>query len=214
MLAVSRIVDTNLDIQQKSKKELGSMTRIYQQPEKLSVDTTINAILGVTIAYVNEEKSTNDVYDFNENEKVIKNNSAILNVINSSVIISEEQSTVDIMHTINEEKITATVINHSAVAIDASNSSSTMVNTAVINDIKIEKSFDSNPILDTKFEEHVQISEEVHMAVEDYTVAAVAVEMKDFLIASKSVQPSAKREGFAVVPDVTWGKKLRKEEKR
>ena len=214
MLAVSRIVDTNLDIQQKSKKELGSMTRIYQQPEKLSVDTTINAILGVTIAYVNEEKSTNDVYDFNENEKVIKNNSAILNVINSSVIISEEQSTVDIMHTINEEKITATVINHSAVAIDASNSSSTMVNTAVINDIKIEKSFDSNPILDTKFEEHVQISEEVHMVVEDYTVAAVAVEMKDFLIASKSVQPSAKREGFAVVPDVTWGKKLRKEEKR
>lgn len=214
MLAVSRIVDTNLDIQQKSKKELGSMTRIYQQPEKLSVDTTINAILGVTIAYVNEEKSTNDVYDFNENEKVIKNNSAILNVINSSVIISEEQSTVDIMHTINEEKITATVINHSAVAIDASNSSSSMVNTAVINDIKIEKSFDSNPILDTKFEEHVQISEEVHMVVEDYTVAAVAVEMKDFLIASKSVQPSAKREGFAVVPDVTWGKKLRKEEKR
>ena len=46
--------------------------------------------------------------------------------------------------------------------------------------------------------------------------------MKDFLIASKSVQPSAKREGFAVVPDVTWGKrkdkkrkeKIRKEKKR
>ena len=33
-----------------------------------------------------------------------------------------------------------------------------------------------------------------------------SVEMRDFLTAAKSVQPSAKREGFAVVPDVTWGK--------
>ena len=33
----------------------------------------------------------------------------------------------------------------------------------------------------------------------------VAVEMSDFLTAAKSVQPTAKREGFAVVPDVTWG---------
>ena len=31
-----------------------------------------------------------------------------------------------------------------------------------------------------------------------------AVHMIDFVIAAKSVQPSAKREGFAVVPDVTW----------
>jgi SpoVK/Ycf46/Vps4 family AAA+-type ATPase len=36
--------------------------------------------------------------------------------------------------------------------------------------------------------------------------AAVAVKMSDFLSAAKSVQPTAKREGFAVVPDVTWGK--------
>lgn len=30
------------------------------------------------------------------------------------------------------------------------------------------------------------------------------VEMSDFLQASKSIQPTAKREGFAVAPDVTW----------
>ena len=30
------------------------------------------------------------------------------------------------------------------------------------------------------------------------------VEMRDFLLAAKSIQPTAKREGFAVVPDVTW----------
>ena len=33
----------------------------------------------------------------------------------------------------------------------------------------------------------------------------VAVFMCDFISAAKSVQPTAKREGFAVVPDVTWG---------
>jgi ribosome biogenesis ATPase len=32
----------------------------------------------------------------------------------------------------------------------------------------------------------------------------VCVEMNDFMKAIKAVQPSAKREGFAVVPDVTW----------
>ena len=32
----------------------------------------------------------------------------------------------------------------------------------------------------------------------------VYVEMSDFVAAAKSIQPSAKREGFAVVPDVTW----------
>lgn len=30
------------------------------------------------------------------------------------------------------------------------------------------------------------------------------VTMADFMLATKSIQPSAKREGFAVVPDVTW----------
>lgn len=32
----------------------------------------------------------------------------------------------------------------------------------------------------------------------------VYVEMNDLLIAAKNVQPTAKREGFAVVPNVTW----------
>ena len=40
-------------------------------------------------------------------------------------------------------------------------------------------------------------------------VAVTAVEMRDFTAAAKSVQPTAKREGFAVVPDVTWGERLR-----
>lgn len=30
------------------------------------------------------------------------------------------------------------------------------------------------------------------------------VEMHDLVLAVRSVQPSAKREGFAIVPDVTW----------
>lgn len=32
----------------------------------------------------------------------------------------------------------------------------------------------------------------------------LCIEMSDFLSALPSVQPSAKREGFATVPDVTW----------
>ena len=40
----------------------------------------------------------------------------------------------------------------------------------------------------------------------DVDMAVTAVEMRDFTAAAKSVQPTAKREGFAVVPDVTWGK--------
>jgi hypothetical protein len=40
----------------------------------------------------------------------------------------------------------------------------------------------------------------------DVDTAITAVEMSDFTAAAKSVQPTAKREGFAVVPDVTWGK--------
>jgi hypothetical protein len=40
----------------------------------------------------------------------------------------------------------------------------------------------------------------------DVDTAVTAVEMRDFTAAAKSVQPTAKREGFAVVPDVTWGK--------
>jgi SpoVK/Ycf46/Vps4 family AAA+-type ATPase len=30
------------------------------------------------------------------------------------------------------------------------------------------------------------------------------VDMGDFVAAAKGIQPTAKREGFAVVPDVTW----------
>ena len=36
----------------------------------------------------------------------------------------------------------------------------------------------------------------------------IAVGMEDFLSAAKHVQPTAKREGFAVVPDVSWGKHI------
>jgi ribosome biogenesis ATPase len=36
------------------------------------------------------------------------------------------------------------------------------------------------------------------------THQSIAVTMNDFSVAIKSVLPSAKREGFAVVPDVTW----------
>lgn len=35
--------------------------------------------------------------------------------------------------------------------------------------------------------------------------ASLHVTMQDFQDAAKAIQPSAKREGFAVVPDVTWG---------
>jgi ribosome biogenesis ATPase len=36
----------------------------------------------------------------------------------------------------------------------------------------------------------------------DYSQASI--EMKDFLLAIKSIQPTAKREGFAVAPDISW----------
>jgi ribosome biogenesis ATPase len=39
---------------------------------------------------------------------------------------------------------------------------------------------------------------------DDSTYQDLFVEMNDFVQASKTVQPTAKREGFAVVPNVTW----------
>ncbi len=36
------------------------------------------------------------------------------------------------------------------------------------------------------------------------STTSCAIYMDDFMIATKSIQPTAKREGFAVVPDVTW----------
>ena len=38
-----------------------------------------------------------------------------------------------------------------------------------------------------------------------YDLDGLSVTMADFLEAVKTVQPSAKREGFATVPDVGWG---------
>jgi ribosome biogenesis ATPase len=38
----------------------------------------------------------------------------------------------------------------------------------------------------------------------DLSTPAACVEMGDFSVAAKSIQPTAKREGFAVAPDVTW----------
>lgn len=32
----------------------------------------------------------------------------------------------------------------------------------------------------------------------------LCIEMNDFIVALSSVQPSAKREGFVTIPDVTW----------
>lgn len=32
----------------------------------------------------------------------------------------------------------------------------------------------------------------------------LCIEMNDFIVALTSVQPSAKREGFVTIPDVTW----------
>ena len=49
----------------------------------------------------------------------------------------------------------------------------------------------------------------VHAAdglLSDTSSRGIAVGMEDFLSAAKHVQPTAKREGFAVVPDVSWGK--------
>ena len=40
--------------------------------------------------------------------------------------------------------------------------------------------------------------------VDPETLRAAYVTMRDFTRAAKTIQPSAKREGFAVVPDVTW----------
>lgn len=37
-----------------------------------------------------------------------------------------------------------------------------------------------------------------------HQLASLYITMQDFQVALKSVQPSAKREGFATVPDVTW----------
>ena len=41
-------------------------------------------------------------------------------------------------------------------------------------------------------------------AIPEGTLSSLCIEMSDFRAALKVVQPSAKREGFATVPDVTW----------
>ena len=39
---------------------------------------------------------------------------------------------------------------------------------------------------------------------DDDKLALLSIETRDFQLAVPDVQPSAKREGFATVPDVTW----------
>jgi ribosome biogenesis ATPase len=71
---------------------------------------------------------------------------------------------------------------------------------------------DNSPVIPLKIENDSSelllvtgSDDQVHPIDSTKAEATVAVEMADFLSAAKSVQPSAKREGFAVVPDVTWG---------
>ena len=42
------------------------------------------------------------------------------------------------------------------------------------------------------------------MAVENYDLSSISIEMQDFLQAIEVVQPSSKREGFSTIPDTTW----------
>ncbi|CAG2100250.1 unnamed protein product [Medioppia subpectinata] len=56
----------------------------------------------------------------------------------------------------------------------------------LLKEIDINSSFDSNSL-----------------NIEDIT-SLLTIEMNDFEIALKQIQPSSKREGFATVPDVTW----------
>ncbi|XP_069089926.1 nuclear valosin-containing protein-like [Pleurodeles waltl] len=42
------------------------------------------------------------------------------------------------------------------------------------------------------------------MPLDEDQLQTLCIEMNDFIVALDSVQPSAKREGFATVPDVTW----------
>ena len=42
------------------------------------------------------------------------------------------------------------------------------------------------------------------MPISDDKLSKISITLNDFLEAVKHVQPSAKREGFATVPDVSW----------
>lgn len=56
----------------------------------------------------------------------------------------------------------------------------------------------------TQTVEGMDLEEPVAIDNEDDSYEDCCVKMEDFVSASKSIQPSAKREGFAMAPDVTW----------
>ena len=93
------------------------------------------------------------------------------------------------------ETTSATNINVEIQAIPST--SMATVNNSVVNSLALTKSSgdSKNYSCLLKFNDSLLTKEQLD---------GLFIEMSDFMKAFKSVQPSAKREGFATVPDVTW----------
>ena len=189
MLAVSRIIVADPDIRHKKIMEIGSMSRIYEPLKILNTNKIINS-----------HADGDETFETIKTEEVTKSDIAVLSSMNDSLRMVIEESSPEVLGSM--ESSSEVCDNIEGEVIDTS--SQQIFNTEiVINGKKIENS--------THVAERIQSTEQSKELVqiiirkEHEITATVSVEMKDFLSAAKSVQPSAKREGFAVVPDVTWG---------
>ena len=192
MLAVSRIVDADPDIRKKNIVELGPISRIHQSSNILDIIQNINS---------NEDKDKITIFETNQKDEVSNGNLPILSSTKDSSRMMIEESSPEVLGSAESSAEVSGNIEEKMIEIPCQQITN---NQTVINDTIIDNSiYFAEKIRSTEqSREFVQI---MVIKEHDMTAAAVSVEMRDFLSAAKSVQPSAKREGFAVVPDVTWG---------
>ena len=191
MLAVSRIVDADPDIRKKNIVEPGPISRIRQSSNILDINQNINS---------NEDKDKITIFETNKKDEVLNGNLPILSSTKDSSRMMIEESSPEVL---GSAESLADVSGNIEEKVIKTSSQQIINNQTIIHDTIIDNS--------TYFTEKIRSTEQSRESVqimvmkEHNMTAAVSVEMRDFLTAAKSVQPSAKREGFAVVPDVTWG---------
>ena len=152
---------------------------------------------------------------------------AVSRIVGSNPDSSTVESMKYVTHLLNKDNsegltVTESIVVKSGHAADASKSESEIVVCGVnalekndgapdpyvtVTDGLLSDTSSSSSFMNMLDREDIKEPESDNNPISSCTITGdIAVGMEDFLSAAKHVQPPAKREGFAVVPDVSWGK--------
>ena len=100
----------------------------------------------------------------------------------------------------NNKNIQIDTKNENEMIVLNENISENSINNENINEINTEN--ENKMIIETENNNQNEKNNEIENNNENEN--EISIDMNDFIKASKTVQPTAKREGFAVVPNVSW----------